>query len=62
MVFVSHVTLRDHVIKALNDFMGRNPLRYVTILPSCGRYRHSDNRETMIFVSHVIKVLDYFIQ
>ena len=34
MVFVCHVNLKDHVTKALNDFMVRRPLRYVTILPS----------------------------
>ena len=33
MNFVCHVTLRDHVIKALNDFIARSSLRYVTILP-----------------------------
>ena len=26
--------MADHVIKVLNDFMGKSPLRYVTILPS----------------------------
>ena len=34
MVFDCHVTLQDHMIKALNDFIARSPLRYVTILPS----------------------------
>ena len=34
MVFVYHVTLKDHVIKALNEFMVSSPSRYVTILPS----------------------------
>ena len=33
MVFVSHVTLQNQVIKALNDFMVRRTSRYVTILP-----------------------------
>ena len=33
MNFVCHVTSRDHVIKALNDFIARSSLRYVTILP-----------------------------
>ena len=32
MVFVSHVTLQDHVIKVLNDFMVRSLSRYVTML------------------------------
>ena len=34
MVFVCHVTLEDHMIKVLNDFMVGSPSRYVTILPS----------------------------
>ena len=34
MVFGYHVTLKDHVIKALNEFMLSRPSRYVTILPS----------------------------
>ena len=34
MVFGHHVTLKDHVIKALNEFMLSRPSRYVTILPS----------------------------
>ena len=34
MVFVSLVTLQDHVIKVLNDFMSKSSLRNVTILPS----------------------------
>ena len=33
MVFVSHVTLQNQVIKALNDFMVRRTSMYVTILP-----------------------------
>ena len=32
MVFVCDVTLQDHVIKALYDFIIRNLLRYITIL------------------------------
>ena len=32
--FIYNVILADHVIKVLNDFMGKSPLRYVTILPS----------------------------
>ena len=34
MVFVCHVTLQDHVIKALNEFMISSPSRSVTILSS----------------------------
>ena len=34
MVFVCHVTLQDHVIKALSNFMVKSPTKYVTILPS----------------------------
>ena len=34
MVFVCLVTLQDHVIKVLNDFMYKSPLRYISILPS----------------------------
>ena len=35
MVFSSHVTLQDHMIKALNDFMvRRSPSRYATITTS----------------------------
>ena len=34
MVFVCRMTLQDHLIKALNDFMVRSPSRCVTILPS----------------------------
>ena len=32
MIFVCDVTLQDHVIKALYDFLIRNLLRYITIL------------------------------
>ena len=34
MVFVYHVTLQDHMIKALYDFMIRSLSRYITILAS----------------------------
>ena len=34
MVFFSHVTLQDHMIKALNYFIVRRPSRYATILTS----------------------------
>ena len=33
MVFVCHVTLQDHIIKALNLFIIGIPLRKVTIRP-----------------------------
>ena len=33
MVFVCHVTLQDHVIKALNGLMVRGLLREVALLP-----------------------------
>ena len=33
MVFICHVTLQDHVIKALYDFMVRSSSRLVDILP-----------------------------
>ena len=33
MVFICHVTLQDHLIKALYDFMVRSSLRLVDILP-----------------------------
>ena len=32
MVFVCHMTLEDHIIKALHDFMIKNLSRYITIL------------------------------
>ena len=34
MVFVCHVSLHDHMIKALNEVMVRRPSSYVIILPS----------------------------
>ena len=34
MVFVYHVALQDNVIKALNNFMVRNPSRSLANLPS----------------------------
>ena len=34
MIFICHVALQDHVIRALCDFMSRSPSSYVTILPS----------------------------
>ena len=34
MVSVRHVTLQDHLIKALNDFMVRSLSLYVTIVPN----------------------------
>ena len=33
-VFICHVTLQEHVIKALYDFMIRSLSRYITILAS----------------------------
>ena len=33
MLLVCHLALRNHVIKQLNEFMIKNPSRYVTILP-----------------------------
>ena len=34
MVFVFQVTLEDHLMKVLNDFIVRGSASYVTILPS----------------------------
>ena len=34
MTVVGHVTLQDHVIKPLNDFMARSPSKYFTNPPS----------------------------
>ena len=34
LVFFSHVTLQDHMIKALNYFIVKSPSRYATILTS----------------------------
>ena len=34
MISVRHVTLQDHLIKALNNFMVRSPSMYVTIVPN----------------------------
>ena len=34
MIFVFHLTLQDHIMKLLNDFMVRSPSKFVTILPS----------------------------
>ena len=34
MVFVFQVTLQDHLMKVLNDFIVRGSASYVTILPS----------------------------
>ena len=34
MFFVCHMTLQDHMIKALYEFMVRNPPKYFTILTS----------------------------
>ena len=34
MILVCHEILQDQVIKRSCNFMGRNPSRYVTILPS----------------------------
>ena len=36
IVFVYHVILQDHLIKALCDFMVWSPSRQVTTLPSLG--------------------------
>ena len=33
MILVRHVILQDHVIQKSCEFMGRIPLRYVTMLP-----------------------------
>ena len=34
VVFVCHLTLQDHMIKALYDFMIRSLSKYITILAS----------------------------
>ena len=34
MFLVRHAILEDHVAKELSNFIGRNPSRQVTILPS----------------------------
>ena len=34
MIFVCYVTLQEHVIKVLYDFMIKSLLRYITILAS----------------------------
>ena len=34
MVFVCQVTLQDHMIEVLIDFMVRSPSSYITILPT----------------------------
>ena len=34
MIYVCHVTLQDHMIKTLYDFMIRSLSRYITILAS----------------------------
>ena len=49
MIFVCHVTLQDHVIKVINDFMVRSLSKYVTEI---GSHRHSGSRD-MIFVCHM---------
>lgn len=51
MVFVFHVTLQEHVIKALYDLMVKNPSRYVTILPSVVAL---DTEIIAVLVCHVI--------
>ena len=42
MIFVFHVTLKYHVIKALNGLMVRRPSRYVTI------------RSSLVVIDHVL--------
>ena len=42
MIFVFHVTLKYHVIKALNGLMVRRPSRYVTI------------RSSLVVIDHVV--------
>ena len=54
MVFVYHVTLQDHVIKALNDFMVRSPSRYVTTLPLFVAISNVVVKIKIILVCHVI--------
>lgn len=34
IVFVCHMTYKDHVIKMYNDYVVRSPSRYVRIIPS----------------------------
>ena len=57
MVFICHVTLQDHVIKALNDFMVRIPSRYATIMPKFGvGHSHCDSRDKFQFVTSSRKI------
>ena len=52
MVFDCHVTLQDHVIIALHDFMIRSLSRYINILAS--GHKHYSSRAIMLLVCHVI--------
>ena len=52
MAFVRKANLQDHVIKVNNDFVGRSPSRYVTILSSLVA-TGTLVVEIIVFVSHV---------
>ena len=53
MIFVCLVTLHDHLIRALGDFMVTSPSVSVTMLLS-GSHRHCGSGYIMTLVCHVI--------
>ena len=54
MLFFSHVTLQDHMIKALNYFIVRSSSRYATILNKFGGHEHCGSKDIIYLVCHVI--------
>ena len=51
---IFHVTLEDHVIQELCDFMKENSPLYIPYPAKFGCHKHWDNGYTMILVCHVI--------
>ena len=54
MVFICHVTLRDHVIKALFDVYGLERLKISHHTNKFGVHRHCGSGDIMVLVCHVI--------
>ena len=54
MVFVHHVTLQDHVTKALNNFMVRSLWRFATFRTNFVGNWHCGSKNVIILVCHVI--------
>ena len=54
IVFVYHVILVDHVIKVLNDFMGKSPFKVCHHPTKYDGHRHCGSKAITVLVCDVI--------